>query len=250
MKGSMHHFFIDIGNSFIKAAAFTGNQWKLIFRSKIDNESGFYSWLSNQKNEKIVICSVLKRITQEIVHRVPENRLEILNRKKIPESLFDYQSADSLGMDRFFSCYGAWKSSEGAVVVIDAGSACTIDYMNDDSVFGGGIIMPGHRLLLRSVSADLPELPNPDGRLPDTWPGKTTNDCLRWGTTGVFIMSITGFLEKYRRTYGDFGLYITGGDAEILKNHVDDYPVQIKPFLIFEGMKAFYEKYLEGDISG
>jgi len=246
----MHHFFIDIGNSFIKVATYADNQWKLVFRSGIDNESGFYSWLSGQETEKIVICSVLKRITQEVVHRVPENRLIILNRNKVPGSLFDYQSADSLGMDRFFSCYGAWKLSGEAVIVIDAGSACTIDYMNENSVFGGGIIMPGHRLLIRSVSADLPELPKPDGRLPDTWPGKSTNDCLRWGTTGVFIMSIAGFLDKYRRSYGDFKLYLTGGDAGILKDYIDDYPLQVKPFLIFEGMKAFYEEYLESDYSG
>lgn len=245
----MHPIYIDIGNSFIKAAAFTGNYWELVFRSKIDNESGFYSWLAANANGKIVVCSVLKRITQEIETRFPDSELIILNRTQVPDTLFDYHSPETLGMDRFFSCYGAWKRSGEAVVVIDAGSACTIDYMNQDAVYYGGVIMPGHRLLLQSVSSDLPELPRPDGRLPDEWPGKSTIDCLRWGTTGAFIKSISGFLDEYKQSFGEFTLFVTGGDAEILKKQID-HSMQTGPYLVFEGMKAFYEEYLESDYSG
>jgi type III pantothenate kinase len=240
----MQYYFIDVGNSFVKVAAMADGRWKLVYRDNIQNEARFYSWLAEHRNAKLVVCSVIKRISGEIRKRVPESGLTILDHNHIPDQLFDYDSPDSLGMDRFFSCYGAWTLTEDNVVVIDAGSACTIDYMNEESVFCGGVIMPGHRLLIRSVSKELPELPEPEGGIPVTWPGKSTIDCLGWGTTGVFLFSISAFLEKYRHTFGDFKLFLTGGDTGILENHITDYPVQTNPFLIFEGMNAFRKRYL------
>jgi type III pantothenate kinase len=150
-------------------------------------------------------------------------------------------------MDRFFSCFGAAVQVKGGVVVIDAGSACTVDYITADHTYMGGVIMPGHQMLIRSIGKSLPALPGPDTKLPADWPGSTSMDCVRWGTTGVFIEAIRGFLNRYKKSYGEFTLFVTGGDATVLeKNLGDDIKILKRPFLVFEGMEAFVDKYGTG----
>ncbi len=243
----MQNLFIDIGNSYIKAAEKMDGKWSVVFKDKLEEESNLYAWLDKKAGRNIVVSSVVSRISERLNSRYPGFTISILTYRDIPAELIQYKTPETLGMDRFLSCYGAANQVEGGVVVIDAGSACTIDYITADHIYLGGVIMPGLRSLIRSISKDLPALPGPDTKLPADWPGRTSMDCVRWGTTGVFIEAIRGFLHRYKRSYGEFTLFVTGGDVPVLeKNLGDDIKIVKRPFLIFEGMEAFVENYGAG----
>jgi type III pantothenate kinase len=94
-------------------------------------------------------------------------------------------------------CLAAWKETGGEdVIVIDAGSACTVDLMTKKGVFKGGIIMPGIQIIKHSMRTRLPELPEVPDSIPNEWPGKSTAECIAWGVNGGFLLAIRGFIER------------------------------------------------------
>ncbi|MEX2602476.1 MAG: type III pantothenate kinase [Balneolaceae bacterium] len=238
----MSELYIDVGNTFIKAARRAEGRWSVDFRGEIDDPDPFYRWLGSQDDPTITLCSVVQRITSRLESTFPQGsgRLEVLRTAQIPDAMLSYNTPETLGMDRFLACLGARSRSGSSVVVIDSGSACTVDYMTKESVFMGGVIMPGIELIRRAAADALEELPESDLLIPGEWPGKSTLDCLRWGVSGAFIEAIRGFLNRFASTYGTFDLFLSGGDAERIYHAISSefHPVH-DPHLLFDGMMAF-----------
>lgn len=237
--------YIDIGNSSIKAAYRDEFQWERPDSQLLSNASDLVDWINrHQKNfESIVIASVVEETTSAILNLLESENVRVFSIGDIPSDLLDYKTTDTLGIDRFFSCYGAVAQTSKPAVVIDAGTACTIDYMSGDFVFRGGVIMPGIGILEQSLRAHAPGLPAVLPSIPDQWPGKTTKDSLRWGLYGGFRDAILAVLENYEEHYEDFDLMITGGSAEWV-SQVLGRESKVHPMLIFEGMHFFLEDYL------
>lgn len=241
----MRTLYIDIGNSYIKAAEKNGAEWNICFRDKMDGEADFYKWLEKRKDQKIVASSVVRRITQVLKKKYSGGNFKMISVDAIPMHLLDYLTPETLGADRFLVCYGAVQYSEKHVVVIDSGSACTVDIMTSDGVYRGGVIMPGLTLIRESISEKLPSLPAAGYRMPATWPGKSTTESILWGTAGMFTEAVRGFLRKYRDNFGPFDLFVTGGGAEVISElFKDEMDFEYSPNLIFEGMKSFETDYM------
>ncbi|MEX0770614.1 MAG: type III pantothenate kinase [Balneolaceae bacterium] len=235
----MNELYIDIGNSFIKAARQKGLNWQRVYRGRIGDEKEFYSWLQNREVDRFIVCSVVPRICSQLTERFPAERLRILRTEDIPRDKLLYQTPKTFGMDRFLTCYGAAGQTSRPVVVIDSGSACTVDFMTEDGVYRGGVIMPGVDLMIEALSRNIPSLPKPDYHLPDEWPGTTTLDSLRWGTTGAFWGALQNFLGKFETRFGKFDLFVTGGGTELIQKLADRegrMDLKVRPYLIFEGM--------------
>ncbi|MEX2573522.1 MAG: type III pantothenate kinase [Balneolaceae bacterium] len=244
----MNKLYVDIGNSYIKVAEKTDLAWKLVYRDRTDREKRFYSWLDDNLADKgsgreIIVCSVNNRISAALDQNYKGRNLRRISTRDIPAELINYETPQILGTDRFFACYGASGLTPADVVVIDAGSACTIDFMSAGAVFQGGVIMPGLAFIRESLSRL--SLPETDETLPERWPGTSTADCIKWGTTGVFIQALTGFLYKYRLKYGEFDLFVTGGDTVLAARYLqEEFQPRQRPYLVFEGMEAACSRLL------
>ena len=169
--------FVDIGNTSIKAVVLNND----VFDPKVvslDSPSDFFKWYDDHRlgNEKVYVASVVKATLDELKELIPEEVLIVFNHGQIPSNLLDYETPETLGIDRFLSCLGAYSKSNSSVIVIDAGTACTVDYMDRNQVFHGGVIMPGLQTIHKSIQARLPELPEVDFTLPQKFPGKTSID--------------------------------------------------------------------------
>lgn len=237
--------YLDIGNSSIKAAYREAYQWERPDSHLISNAADLVDWINKHHKdfESIVISSVVEETTSAIVNSLQSENVRVFSIDDIPADLLDYKTTDTLGIDRFFSCYGAVAQTNKPAVVIDAGTACTIDYMSGDFVFRGGVIMPGIGILEESLRAHAPRLPAVLPSIPDEWPGKTTKDSLRWGLYGSFRDAILAALEKYEAKFEAFDLMITGGSAEWV-TQVLGRESKHHPMLLFEGMYFFLEDYL------
>jgi type III pantothenate kinase len=168
-----------------------------------------------------------------------------LNTQQIPQSYLDYETPETLGIDRILACWGAARQCESDnVVVIDAGTACTIDWMDDNAVFRGGVIAPGWKMLHSGFQREAPELPVIQERdLPNNWPGKSTHDSLRWGIAGTVCAMIRGHIEHYRKSIDQpFEIWITGGDAKSIKSMLPEYELHYDPHLVFKGMEWMQEQ--------
>lgn len=236
--------YLDIGNSSIKAAYKEDLNWIRPDSFKIRNASELVEWINrHQKDfEMVVIASVVTDTTKAIESRLEIEQVQVLTVNDIPLELLDYKTPETLGIDRFFACYGAVAQTSKPAVVIDAGTACTIDYMSGDFVFRGGIIMPGISIMEQSLREYAPNLPSVRRTLPEEWPGKSTKTSLRWGLYGAYVDAIRGALDKHKERFEDFELVITGGTAEWLSSILPGEH-KVRPMLIFEGIQYFMEDY-------
>ncbi len=165
--------------------------------------------------------------------------------------MLDYKTPQTLGLDRFLVCLAAWKESDKEnVIVIDAGSACTVDLMSDEGIFKGGIIMPGLQILKDSMKDRLPELPEAPDSIPEEWPGKSTVECIEWGVNGGFLLAIKGFIERYKTCVSDPKIYVTGGNGRQIVNWMRDEQTLIyRKDLIWHGLEEFKKIIAEKEAS-
>lgn len=245
IPGKDNILYLDIGNSSIKAAYKEDLNWIRPDPFKIKNASELVEWINQHQKEfgLVIIASVVRDTTQAIIDRLDIEKVRVFSIDDIPADLLDYKTPETLGMDRFFACYGAVAQTSKPAVVIDAGTACTVDYMSGDFVYRGGLIMPGIGILEKSIRNFAPALPAVLRSVPDEWPGKSTKESLRWGLYGTFRDSVHAALQRYEERYNDYDLMITGGEAEWLSS-ILERESKVRPMLVFEGMQFFLEDYL------
>ncbi|NBC65292.1 MAG: type III pantothenate kinase, partial [Bacteroidetes bacterium] len=235
----MNPLYLDIGNSFLKLAARSGSDWQILFDGKHDRIDELIRYLASKGDrEKIILSSVRQDISEKLRANLSDRNFLEYRTSHIPSNRLDYKTPQTLGLDRFLVCLAAWiESGEKNVVVIDAGSACTVDLMTAGGVFKGGIIMPGLQIIKNSMKNHLPELPKAPESIPEEWPGKSTVECIEWGVNGGFLLAIQGFIERYRSMVEDPIIYITGGNAVQIMNWMSDETSLIyRKYLIWEGL--------------
>ena len=241
----MQFIYLDIGNTNLKAAIKNDLLWERIFECRSDENRQLEYWLRSLENKhNLVLSSVVPAVTNLIHSVYDREKITLITQNHIPSYLIDYSTPKMLGIDRYLTCYGAVSLTGNPVVVIDAGTACTVDYMSSDYIYRGGVIMPGLSSIAMSVQQFLPMLPVVDDWIPKNWPGDSTETSLQWGTIGFFIEGVHGFLDRYREKFGNYQLFITGGDGLFLSRHINsEYQGRFRMELIFEGLSRFHENY-------
>ncbi|TVQ63522.1 MAG: type III pantothenate kinase [Phycisphaerales bacterium] len=166
----------------------------------------------------------------------------------------DEQGARTVGQDRLLNALGAYDVARQACVVVDAGSAVTVDFVDGEGVFQGGAIAPGARMMLRAMHNDAPALPDvglviPDGARPDepAQPfGKNTPQAMLNGVYFGIRGMVRMLAERYAEAYDAYPQIIaTGGDAEMLFES-DELIETIVPDLTHRGMGIACREALTG----
>jgi len=230
--------YTDIGNTWVKAVTKSGADWVEVFRERIIKEDKITEWVATlHPDSKMVAVSVRQDIQDLISSKDSNNIIEWIDTKTISDFDMDYETPKTLGIDRFLACIGACTVTSNDVVVIDAGSACTIDMMSAARTYRGGVIMPGLSLLHSVMETGTPELPTVSREIPDQFPGKSTEACIQWGINGTFIHAVRSFLNQYAEMYGEFDVFVTGGDANwIYELLSSEYSLKLRRNIIFDGM--------------
>jgi type III pantothenate kinase len=144
------------------------------------------------------------------------------------------------GQDRLLSAAAAFAMVKQAVIVVDAGTAVTVDFVDGEGVFHGGAIAPGAQLQLDSLHGRTAVLPQVGFARPrDDEPyGRNTIDAMRLGVFEGIRGMVQALVERYATAYGAFPLVIaTGGDAEALFS--DSELVQrVVPDLVLDGIRV------------
>lgn len=148
---------------------------------------------------------------------------------------------ERVGMDRLVAAVAAnrIRNSERAAIVVDAGTAVTVDAVAVDGSFQGGVILPGMRLVCRALAAGTDLLPLVEVSFSDSPPepiGRSTETAIRsgafWGTVGAIRLLIS----QFRHQLGDSAqVLVTGGDASSLASLIDA-DAQFVPQLVLAGI--------------
>ncbi len=238
----MSILYLDIGNSHIKLAEKKGIEWEIIYKASNGSAKNMAEVIQERPDaDMVVISSVRKDVLNRILELLRFIDVKVLTNSLVDRVNMDYKTPDTLGMDRFLTCYGAVSVTDNDVICIDAGTACTVDWMTSEGVYRGGVIMPGLKLFYESINKQLPELPAVDHHIPDNWPGKSTEESVQWGTGGSFIMAIQGFIKKYmEHVEGEADIFITGGDSLFIVDNLQSaLKIHHRPYLLFDGMEVF-----------
>ena len=150
----------------------------------------------------------------------------------------DLENPETVGIDRLLNAVAAnARRPEGSsVIVVDAGTAVTVDFVNEKGVFRGGAILPGLRLMARSLHEYTALLPlvEPIPPLPD-WPGLSTVAAIE---AGVFWAVAGGILALINRGPTHPLVFLTGGDAALLAPALgEQHPYHLWPLMTLEGIR-------------
>ena len=151
-----------------------------------------------------------------------------------------YERPELLGIDRYAALVGARQRSRANCLVVCAGSALTVDWLHADGRHGGGLILPGRRLMRLAMATfagvgETPEDPS--------WPPVSTPAAV---TAGV-AYALAGATERAWETFTvSAGLpaqcFLTGGDAPWLMEHLHITAAEHLPDLIFDGLVTLAEE--------
>lgn len=179
------------------------------------------------------------RIRRILSEKVTANQLVFLNAKNSPLDLL-IDSPETLGADRLAAAFAAFKRANGAAIVVDSGTAVTVDRVNAGGGFEGGAIFPGVELAFQSLANHTDKLPRV-ALEPDVTPhtfGKDTKSALQSGVFWSQVGAIERIVSNYRNELGDVPVYFTGGVGELMCD-ATELDGQFVEQLVLEGLWEF-----------
>ncbi len=192
--------------------------------------------LSSVKTVGSDLCAYLKTSFFNFVH---------LNYKTPMPLRLGYATPETLGCDRIAAAAGASDAKAACpVIVIDAGTAITYDFMNAEGVFEGGDIAPGIHLRLKSLNEFTDRLPLIDktGEVPLV--GYNTETAIRSGVINGICYEIEGFIATIKATHPMVLVFLTGGDAIYLAEKIK-YPIFVDKNLVLKGLNRILNYNVE-----
>lgn len=133
-----------------------------------------------------------------------------------------YSDFARLGLDRWLALVGAYRLSGGACLVLDLGTAVTSDFVAPDGEHLGGYICPGVPLMRNQLRTHTRRIRYDDAAaaeaLHSLQPGRSTAEAVERGCSLMLRGFVLTQLELARERWGeDFHLYLTGGDAPLVR---------------------------------
>ncbi len=231
---------IDIGNSGVKSALFRGgdiavrSRWTGTEVEEINKIKSGWPGIQN-----VIMCSV-RAGTCSIERQLRESFPFVLvmdNNTAVPVKNL-YHSRETLGKDRLAAITGAHNKFPGRnVLVIDAGTAVTIDVVDKKGRYLGGNISPGITMRFKALNEFT-------DRLPLVGPGhetgliaRNTEDAIAWGVMNGILFEIESYIRIIGKKFSDPVVIFTGGDAGYFDKKVKS-TIFVDPDLIFTGLNT------------
>ncbi|WP_047816239.1 type III pantothenate kinase [Rhodopirellula islandica] len=151
----------------------------------------------------------------------------------------DVNYPDRVGIDRLLGAEAAFRRHAAPVIIVDAGTTVTVDFVSAEGVFCGGAILPGLEMQTAALAAGTDALPKLDWashrcrEMPEG-PGRDTVAAMRLGV----LSSVAGAVERLLRIYGGAAtLVVTGGDAGCLVDALPaNYQAVEEPHLVAQAL--------------
>ena len=219
---SILNLIADIGNNSAKFFLFNGEQILLHTRINDTTYDVIQEWNTQFGIDRIIVSTVVD-LTEEQKTAFTSTGCPVtwFNSTTPTPLKIEYATPQTLGSDRIAAAVGAWSEKPGNnMLIIDAGSAITIDFVTRQGVYKGGNIAPGVKMRLRALHEYTGRLPlvEKEGETPSF--GYDTETAIRSGVIKGICHEIDGYINEIRDKYGDVLIFLTGGDEKNLKNNI------------------------------
>jgi type III pantothenate kinase len=156
------------------------------------------------------------------------------------------ENPKELGADRLVNAVGAAEEYPGEKIILDFGTATTLDYITAANEYKGGIILAGIQLSANALFENCAKLPRVDVAVPERVIGRNTTDAISSGLTYGYAEMIDGLVRRMAREMGGEPRVIaTGGLATTIAGVASTIDV-VDPLLTLKGLKAIFYKNAKG----
>ncbi len=147
-----------------------------------------------------------------------------------------YEDAHKMGVDRWLAMQAVWAEKPGvAHIVIDAGTAITLDVIDEFGRHVGGYICPGFSMMKASLLGGTKKVLAQDEWQLGRGLGNNTQDCVDHGIQDM----VACWLEHHREMQPNAHVWVTGGDGQRLVSLLSS-AVQYEPDLVLDGLKVHF----------
>lgn len=241
----MATLLIDRGNTCLK--------WQLLeateciqkgIANKDDDLNTVFFELDRKRTSIVWVSSVANALFEkELQQWAGQNNISKVNFVRSEASAFGlknvYADPAQLGVDRWLAMLGARKMYPGLLCVVDCGTACTLDLINDDGTHLGGYIVPGMSLMAKSLLSNTQRIVVDENQKAG-FLGENTSQAVLLGVQ----QSLKGFIQQTlldvdAKYNAPAKLILTGGDCG---NLALDMICEYEPDLVFKGLQHYAEQ--------
>lgn len=251
---------IDIGNTNMVFGIFKGKEMQGSFRlstnaTSTSDEIGImavaYFERFGYKAEDVEAC-IIGSVVPQVMYSITSAIIKYFGVAPLVVGTdvetgleFDRRCYESgkLGIDRAIDCIAAIEKYGGPLMIVDFGTATTIDAVGPDGRYMGGTIGPGLQVSLDALVSRTAMLPRVELQMPETVLGRNTVEQIQVGVVGGYVGNMEYLI---RRTIEEMGyenikVIATGGLSRLIAQQTD-YITQVDTGLTMEGLRLIYER--------
>lgn len=229
------NLLLDIGNSRAKWARANGSE---LLETGFLPHRGVTDWpaaLPEERPDSVWVSNVADEAVSAVLARHAEIKWGL--RPRIVHSTAQacgirnaYRQPERLGVDRWLACIGAFHRGNGSVLVVDAGTALTLDSVDAEGRHRGGLIVPGLSTMRAAIAGDT-RIRVELGDYERSWLADDTAPAVALGT----LQAVLSLIENACRDLSPDRLLLTGGEADRLAPELGTGWEHV-PNLVLEGL--------------
>ena len=249
---------IDAGNTNTVFAVYDGTELKGKWRIGSDGQrtaDDYAVWLTQVLTfEGLVRSSIHAAIISSVVPSALPNLTQLCEKTFKCDPLIvgspqvilgldvRIDEPSAVGADRLANAVGAHAKFSGALIVLDFGTATTLDIIAPDGAYEGGIIAPGVNLSVEALHMAAAKLPPITVERPDKVIGRSTIQAMQSGVFWGYISMIEGLVARIKEEYGESATVIATGGLSRLFFESTAIIEYVEEDLTIEGLRILYER--------
>jgi type III pantothenate kinase len=248
---------IDTGNTQTVIGLFDGTEladhWRIATAAERTSDElalmiqqflGFHGFSFDDQIHGVAVCSGVPRITaslRDMTRRYFGFDALVVEPGVRTGMPILYDNPKEVGADRIADAVAAYEKYGGPTVVVDFGTANTIEAISEKGEYLGGAIFPGIEVSLDALFGRAAALRRVELVAPRNVIGKSTVESIQSGTIYGFSGQVDAMVDRFRAEIGDCSVIATGGLAELIIPHsrtIEHY----EPWLTLEGLRIIWER--------
>ncbi|MDR1511472.1 MAG: type III pantothenate kinase [Endomicrobium sp.] len=210
----------------------------------------FYSGFDAKEVNNIAISSVvplLIDVFKELFKKYFDKEIFFVSCDSCGELIFSAENSKETGADRIANVVAAYSFYKEGCIVVDFGTATTVDCINCSGEYIGGAITMGPLILMQSLNLKAPQLPNiVKIKKPLRSIGFNTFECMQSGIYFGYVGLVKELITRMKKEIKVKHVIATGGLAEVMLDDIKDIEI-VFPNLTLEGIRIIWEKTIKSN---
>ena len=231
------NLIIDIGNTAAKVALFDGGEMVEVLTESNQSLDCLEALCAKYPVEQGIVATVIdlsERVLAALV-ALPFPLLWLDSKTPLPVTNL-YETPETLGYDRMAAVVGANEQyPRRDILVIDAGTCITYEFIDSKGQYHGGNISPGMQMRFKALHQFTGRLPLVDTNGRKLPMGRDTETAIRAGVMKGMEYEISGYIESMKHKYPELLVFLTGGDDFSFDSSVKSI-IFADRFLVLKGL--------------